>query len=1263
MSEPSALVPLQRRRLALQVEAVRRSGLFDAEWYLGEYRDSARLGIDPIEHYLLIGAKLGRRPSRDFPLAGGEPITSYIAHVNPLLARLSAAESLSAPAPHAADPGDGLPAFSHNRHAAMPTPDLLDSVPAGFFSEQLTRLLRDKVPPGFDAAFTSSERSLADALKRLAERQERPLVSIIMPTHNRAGIIGDAIRSITAQGYDNWELHVCDDGSTDGTASVIAAVGDKRILHHQLSKVGAAAARNAGLAKARGEIIAYLDSDNYWHPHYLSRMVLALLEYPGHSCAYGNFVDYVQNVAGRTSIKHFRQPAFGHENLLQKNFIDLNTFVHRRELYDAFGGFNDRLTRRQDYDLILKYTWLRDPLPVPEILALYQRNEGLDQITRSARHDDSCIAIINDSVTGYFTNGLPLAGERPVKRVTIISWDLCRNHFSKPFALAEALAEQYEVQLIAFKFFEEEIFPPLAGVVPKFETVYLPGADFPDFTGAMEQAVAAITGDVIYVLKPRLPSLGVALLANARRGTPIILEINDLETVVGSPKSRDQHKEVALHSVDLGHKELISPYSNLWSQLMDPLAKMVPVLVTHNRNIDRHFGWNSLYMRNLKDEAVYDPELYDRDAIRAELGFAPDDRVILFGGLLRKHKGIYELVELVERLDDPRYKLLFAGSRATPDQQRLIDKYGDRVRVLPPQDRTQMARINYAADLVILWLDPAVPASHYQFPYKATDALAMGASIIANDISDLGELGRQGYLRLVPFGDWDAMSTTVRDVFEDTERTEKMRAAGIRLFQRQFSYAAARGNFALAARRALAGGSAVLPAAKMFAERYDAFRQLLGVPAPAPKPAAMSNDDASVVTTTPARLTELHLSAPDGVMVIMPTLDVPHAHQTARMLVRRAGMPVTVVIIADDEGQGLAASFNHAFRAVTAKYLVYVGDDAFPGADWLRNAHDRLESTGKGLLAFNCGRSDGRIARFGMVRADWARTINPHAVFSAGLGSPGAEAPLSRLAIETNAFVYEPNAALASTVFTDTETAATPERLARIVTIDVERLADITHVDPTGVAIIMPCIDTARGEATARLLLGRAGMAATVFIVEDTLRQGFIKTLNQAAARLDVRYVVYLAEDAVPGFDWLKLACDQLDSSGKGLLAFNCGKWHGRVAAFGMVRKNWVERFYGGPILSPHYKTHRADNELTVIARATGAYIYAAAALLIENDPRKIFRSAEAEASNFTEIDKQLFKARFKSAFDGLVTPDAIAPLYDEYFNQRKLAKLRSDHG
>jgi glycosyltransferase involved in cell wall biosynthesis len=956
------------------------------------------------------------------------------------------------------------------------------------FCQKLTGLLSSAISVDLVEALRRSEAALENVPAQLEQHKQHPLVSVIMPTFNRAEIVGEAIQSIIDQDYINWELFVCDDGSTDDTESVVGRFNDARIRYCKLNRGGAAAARNVGLARTSGDMVAYLDSDNHWHPRFLSRMVLALLQQPGRSAAYSNYIDYNVYGTGGVIIKSFTRPEFSQEKLLEKNYIDLNSFVHRRELYDCWGGFNESLTRRQDYDLVLKYTWLRDPLYVEEILTLYQRNENFSQITTAAGHDNSCVSIINESIESYLKKGLPLHGARPVKSVTILSWDLCRNHFSKPFALAEALSADYDVQLISFRFFEEEIFPPLKGVDPSFETIYLPGSGFPHFFETMERAVEAVRGEVVYVVKPRLPSLGVALLANQRHKVPIILEINDLETVVSSPKSEDRHTELSLDSVDLADKNLLNPYSDLWSQLMDPIAKELPVLVTHNGNLDAHFGNRCLYMRNLKDEAVYSPASYDRDKVRAELGFGPDDRVILFGGLIRKHKGIYELVELVERLGDTRYKLLFVGSRPTPDQKQLMDKYGERVRVLPPQDREAMARINFAADLVILWLDPDVPASHYQMPYKATDAFAMGPIVVANDISDLGVLGKQGYLHLVPFGDWSKMTAVIDNIFKDARKRQAMRAASRRLFLRQFSYPAARSNFALATRRALAHSSEVLPTAEVFARHFEAFRRKV-------------KGEASALSVG-----------------IATQLSQPSALQTS------------------------------------------------------------------------VGQED-----------------------------------------------------------------------KSIVVVDVKNADGLSWSDPHGVAVVMPSIDVAKALDTARLLVKRAGMATRIFVVEDTLRQGFIKTLNQAAARLDVRYVVYLAEDAFPGVDWLKLAYDQLEETGKGLLAFNCGKWRGRVAAFGMVRKVWVKSLYGGPVLFSSYKAHRADNELTAIARAVDQFVYCPDAVLVELDARKAFRVAESDASNFTMDDKRLFIDRFNNGFGGLVKQSNLIPFRDEYLNQRKLALMKAN--
>ncbi|MEZ0471427.1 glycosyltransferase [Luteimonas salinilitoris] len=659
----------------------------------------------------------------------------------------------------------------------------------------------------------------ADARMRL--HAEQPLVSIVMPTYNRAALIGEAIGSVLEQTYPNWELLVCDDGSNDDTRARVTALGDPRIRFLALKHRGAAAARNSGLAAARGRYIAYLDTDNLWHPEYLAHVVAGLLSSPGHLSVYTDYLD-VQCTDGRYQLRPNRIRPFSYEALSEKNYIDLNAFAHDASLLRVVGGFTESLSRQQDWDLILKMTYLRDPLMIDLPLVLYRRNKAWAQITIERKADTARTkSRVQANVATYYSGALARRSwKRARPRLSVLAWDVCRNHFSKAYNLAEAAQQSFDPQLVGFHFFGPEVFEPYRGERPPFRTEYLEGRSFPGFFERLTRAWARIDGDAVYCVKPRLPSLGLALLANYHTGVPVILESNDSEAHVSDPQRRNDGTVLRLD--DCRIEDLLNPYSDAWSQVMDGYAREVPLAVTHNRNLDAHYGGRGYCLRNLKDETHYDPHRYDREAIRRELGFGPEDRVILFGGLLRKHKGIHELVELVRSLEDPRYKLLFAGSRVSPDQERFVREYADEVKVLPPQGRNRMAEINYAADLVVLWLDPRIPASQYQMPYKFTDAIAMHVPVIANDISDLGPLASQGYLRLVEFGNFAALREAVRATFDNKESTAAMAAMARQLYLRQFSYAAANTMLKVLYEHADAQRG-VLPVAERFAHDFAGF--------------------------------------------------------------------------------------------------------------------------------------------------------------------------------------------------------------------------------------------------------------------------------------------------------------------------------------------------------------------------------------------------------------------------------------------------------
>lgn len=108
-----------------------------------------------------------------------------------------------------------------------------------------------------------------------------PLVSIILPTYNRAACIAETVESVRAQSFENWELLVIDDGSEDKTQEIIGKIGDGRIYFHEAGRLGIGGRiKNKGMGLARGRYIAFIDSDDLWRADKLEKQLKAMEEFP-----------------------------------------------------------------------------------------------------------------------------------------------------------------------------------------------------------------------------------------------------------------------------------------------------------------------------------------------------------------------------------------------------------------------------------------------------------------------------------------------------------------------------------------------------------------------------------------------------------------------------------------------------------------------------------------------------------------------------------------------------------------------------------------------------------------------------------------------------------------------------------------------------------------------------------------------------------------------------------------------------------------------
>ncbi len=204
-----------------------------------------------------------------------------------------------------------------------------------------------------------------------------PVVSIILPAYNQATHLGQAIASVLAQTYTDWELIVVDDGSTDGTGAVARSFTDPRVRYFYQANQERSRARNFGIQQATGEFIAFLDDDDFWLPPYLEKQVAHLRAHPAaglsHTWSYdtdpaGRMVRVSgQGVPGAATSEAFLAA------LLINNRIRSIAVVVRAEALHAAGLFDPEVRQAEDWDLWLRIAQRYPVTTLPEALVCYRR--------------------------------------------------------------------------------------------------------------------------------------------------------------------------------------------------------------------------------------------------------------------------------------------------------------------------------------------------------------------------------------------------------------------------------------------------------------------------------------------------------------------------------------------------------------------------------------------------------------------------------------------------------------------------------------------------------------------------------------------------------------------------------------------------------------------------------------------------------------------------------------------------------------------------
>ncbi len=207
-----------------------------------------------------------------------------------------------------------------------------------------------------------------------------PRVSVVVPTYNRARLLGETIESILSQEFREFELLVVSDGCTDDTESVVESYPDPRVrlLKQSNSSGGPAAPRNIGVQSAKGKYVAFCDDDDLWMPHKLARQVAVLERDPQAALCFTDGVVFGDGDAlSKCALKNgFDGNHF--QRLLYGNFIANSSVLVRREVLVQVGPFNiDRaLHGSEDYEMWLRVAYAHKLVSINEPLIKYRVHPG-----------------------------------------------------------------------------------------------------------------------------------------------------------------------------------------------------------------------------------------------------------------------------------------------------------------------------------------------------------------------------------------------------------------------------------------------------------------------------------------------------------------------------------------------------------------------------------------------------------------------------------------------------------------------------------------------------------------------------------------------------------------------------------------------------------------------------------------------------------------------------------------------------------------------
>ena len=262
----------------------------------------------------------------------------------------------------------------------------------------------------------------------------KPQVSVIIPTYNRGWIIKEAIDSVLAQDYAEFELIVVDDGSTDNTSEILDSYRNVIKVLFQKNK-GVSAARHRGIAEASGKFIAFLDSDDLWLPQKLSAQIEFFNQTPNALICQTEEVWIRNGLRVNPKKRHKKLSGMIFKPSLELCLVSPSAVMIQRSLFDRVGEFDETLPACEDYDLWLRIS-CRFPVHLIDRPLIIKRGGHDDQLSSRAGLDKFRIKSIEKIIkSGLLSDDQHLAAVKTLKKKCDIYATGCRKRGREEEAL------------------------------------------------------------------------------------------------------------------------------------------------------------------------------------------------------------------------------------------------------------------------------------------------------------------------------------------------------------------------------------------------------------------------------------------------------------------------------------------------------------------------------------------------------------------------------------------------------------------------------------------------------------------------------------------------------------------------------------------------------------------------------------------------------------------------------------------------------------